>query len=631
MPVAEERGDPPPDDEHMLTRTLAAGLVAAASIAQPVPAAASAVRECAGAVTRCDGTISVPLDWDDPASERISVAFAWIPAKERARGTVLANPGGPAPALSALPAVQQALGPVLDHHNLLVVEPRGLGESSPLLCPGLKLTDPASVAACADHLGPRALFFTAGQVVNDMDAVRRALGVPSVAFYGNSYGTLYAQAYAARHPGALDAVFLDSTVTVSPEGYARWPLRSAVHGLDLVCERSRACRTLPGSASGTWSRLVKKVRAHPDPEVSIARLVSLGSAYEPVIGREATAAATAYLRGDREPLRRLARRVPDTVGPPLEGPEWAGYLAHRCNDEAFVYDRDASPAERLEQLERHFREERPLAPYEPSDVGALTDLDFCLHWPVPAGAGAPVPPGLALPDVPVLAVGGDFDTMRPAEVAEALQAFPGATFLRVPFGGHSLAMGRGDMTECVRGVMRDFLTEGRVPGDLHAEDRDGPVTGGASCTAENYRAVGAFPRSPAQVAAVPAAGLDGRRRALLGGAFATVADAVARRNPATMLYAGATDEPGLRGGRVTFGDGSVGLDRVRYVPGVEVSGEIRLGADGTATAELRVSAGRRVHDVRMSWAAFTAEDRPAITGTFDGVRFSAPRQAGPTV
>ncbi|MBF8185438.1 alpha/beta fold hydrolase [Nonomuraea sp. K274] len=233
------------------------------------------LHECARAVARCDGTLAVPLDWRNPSSERIEVAFAWIPATEHATGTILANPGGPLPALPQLPRIQQALGPVLQHQNLLVVDPRGLGKSSPLLCPGLNLSEPDTIAACAAHLGSRARFFTADQAVRDMDAVRRTLGAGPVTFYGNSYGTAYAQAYAARHSESLAAAFLDSTSVTSADGYALWPCDPALtcstwsatgRGPAAHCRVTRAAPTrgcwrscastptprCPSSRSGAW-------------------------------------------------------------------------------------------------------------------------------------------------------------------------------------------------------------------------------------------------------------------------------------------------------------------------------------------------------------------------------------------
>ncbi|GAA2284551.1 hypothetical protein GCM10010149_32540 [Nonomuraea roseoviolacea subsp. roseoviolacea] len=591
--------------------SLSGGVQARTSWAEP--------HECARAVARCDGTLAVPLDWSDPSSERVEVAFTWVPAAGRATGTVLANPGGPLPALPDLPRIQQVLGPALDHQNLLVVDPRGLGKSSPLLCPGLKLTEPDTIAACAARLGPRARFFTADQAAHDMDAVRRALGAGPVTFYGNSYGTAYAQAYAARHPEGLAGAFLDSTMVTSADGYALWPTRSRPDLLGLVCDRSRACRALPGDTRRTYARLVARLRERPDPEAPLVALKGVESVSEPVFGREVNAAATAYLAGDPAPLRRLTRVLAGAPRQPVEGAEWAGYLAYRCGDGGFPFDRDAGPAERLDQLERYLRRERPLAPYTPADLGPdmRAGVEFCVNWPTPRRSPV-LPPGTDLPDVPVMVVGGDFDTHTPAEVAAAMRVFPGATFVRVPFGGHSLAWGAGEAGACVRAALRSFVRDLRVPR--------------TRCTAENYRAVGAFPRSLGEVAPVPATKRDGGlgvgRRRVLAAAFATAADAVARRNPYTFVHGRLKDQPGLRGGRVAYQDGAVALDEAVFVPGVAVTGTITLTPEGRATASLGVLApgarDGRAYRVELTWEAFTADERPALTGAFDGTPFEIP-------
>ncbi|MFI7441450.1 alpha/beta fold hydrolase [Nonomuraea indica] len=593
--------------------------------------------ECAAATRRCDGTLTVPLDWSDPSSERITVAFAWLPARnrasnpatgrapygtagrgtDRATGTILANPGGPLPALPAVPALQRTLGPALDHQNLLVVEPRGMGRSSPLSCPGLDLSAPDTIAACARHLGPRARFFTADQVVADMDAVRRALGVSKVTFFGTSYGTLYAQAYAIRHPDSLAAAFLDSGVITTADGYAPWPMRTRLDSMELVCGRSAACRALPGTPTGTWHALVARLRAQPDRDVPMAAALAVSrNVYQPVFGREATAAATAYLSGDPAPLRRLARAAGAAPAPPVTGPDWAGYLAHRCGDGAFPFDRDADPAERTRQIERHFATERPLAPFEPADlgVGSVAALEFCVRWPTPRHS-PPLPPTAPRPAVPIMAVAGDFDTHTPADVADALRHFPGAVVSRVVYAGHSLTSIEGPAGACVRAAMRAFLSDPahRIPA--------------VRCGAENYRAAGAFPPAQARVRPVTAHGLSGRERRLLAAVFATAADAASRRNPYALTHLRLRSEPGLRGGQVRFDDENavIHLDGVRFVADLDVSGHIRLAAGGRAEAELRAGpAGGPVHDVVLRWTAFTRHERPRLTGTLDGRPFSAP-------
>jgi hypothetical protein len=65
----------------------------------PNGASAAGTHECAEATERCDGTLEVPLVWDDPDAEKITVGFSWYPRTDQsrpARGTVFVNPGGPA-------------------------------------------------------------------------------------------------------------------------------------------------------------------------------------------------------------------------------------------------------------------------------------------------------------------------------------------------------------------------------------------------------------------------------------------------------------------------------------------------------------------------------------------------------
>ncbi|MEU4538476.1 alpha/beta hydrolase [Streptosporangium sp. NPDC023825] len=571
---------------------------------------------CASAKTRCDGEIRVPLDWGDPDSERIAVAFAWLPRKDTSRpasGTVLANPGGPLSALPAVPSLAESLGPVLDRHNLLVVEPRGLGKPAPLLCPGLDLTVRETVRACAARLGPRSRFFTADQAVTDMNAVRDALGVPKVTFYGISYGTLFAQAYATRHPGTLSGVLLDSVVPTGEDGYVAERIRKRADLLDVACDPSRACRRLPGDPSGAFSKLVRQLRAHPDPEIRLSSLARLPDfLFIPVAGREAGAAVAAYLDGDPLPLRRLVRMVDGAPGQPLRAPELAGLLSYVCADSAFPFERAAPADERRRQMDRHYDEERPFRPFTVAELGGPPAgmQDSCVDWPTPR-TSPPVPPGAGYPRVPVLTLGGDFDSTTPAEAAAVTRRFPDSTFARVRFAGHNLTTG-AQVNECVRGAARAFLADPAAFDDT------------PRCDDANYRALGSFPRTVAQVPPARGTGLDAKERRILAAAFATATDATAGRNPLRSPFWLPATREGLRGGRLTFDDkaGTVRLRDVRFVGDLTVNGEVRLGGD--ATARLTVTGGDGgSHALELSWKAFLAEDDTAVSGTFAGRGFTA--------
>jgi pimeloyl-ACP methyl ester carboxylesterase len=576
---------------------------------------------CATATTRCKGQIRVPLDWSDPDSSEITVAFVWLPRADTARpatGTILANFGGPTAALPTVRRFQQLLGPVLERQNLLVVDPRGLGESDPLLCPGLNLEDGTTISACAEALGPRVQYFTTDHIVADMDAVRRALGVPKVSLYGNSYGTVVAHAYAVRFPERTASIYFDSMVHIDEDGYIREPIRRDTDHVELACSRSPACAALPASPTATLEQLVEKLRADPDTGVPIGALPTLLQGANALGVREFPAAATAYLAGDPAPLRRLTSGFGSYGAMEDADPEMAGVLAILCGDSRFPFDRDATPEERGRQLDEFFTMERPLAPFEVGDlVGSTGWAEPCIHWPI-SRESPPVPAGATYPRVPVLAAAGDFDIRSPAEVAPLVARFPESTLLQVRFGTHALAAGRHRQGQCVRDVMRAFLEAPRHPAPAPAEP---------GCDAERFRAVGTFPRTVAQLPAAAVGNLAAHDRQLIAAVFATAADAVARRNPHDALAPiRPRGQDGLRGGMVRWNAsaGTITLDEVRFVEDLAVTGTIRVDPEYYVTAEIRaVQYDGRTHELILRWRAFVAEDSTEVEGSMDGSPFTA--------
>lgn len=587
--------------------------------------AAAAEHECARATQRCEGQIEVPLDWANPGSEPISVSFAWFPRRDRSRpasGTVLTIHGGPAAALPTADVYRDTLGPVLDSQNMLIIDPRGLGRSTPLLCPAVDLDNPQSVAACARALGPRVQYFTTDQAVADFDAVRRALGVESVSVYGSSYGTVWGHAYATRFPRETRAVLMDSVVRIGPNGYVRpalgRPVRPDLENLDVVCERSHSCQSLPSEPERTWAELVRRLRAQPDAAVPMASLLQLPQAVvEPPVGREINAAASAYLAGDPLPLRRLVGTFagpPPTAGIAGPDPTAAGYLAYVCADAAFPYDREASPQQRQQQLDTVYQRHRPFRPFTTEEVLGATGGDehqWCVNWPTPRQS-PPVPPRVRYPAIPMLAIGGELDRSTTADDAVDLaRRFPRGHSVVLGFGGHTAAIGASagfagsPYWTCAREVVRSFLADpdqGWRKGRWHR-----------GCTAENYRAVGSFPLTADDVPRAIIFGMAADERTLISAAFATAVDSLARRNPNGAATSQLTQAPGLRGGVSRFPDrATVTLDRVRLVSDVEVSGWVTLDDKDRARAVLTVSAADgRLRKLKMPGRPSRPEGLPS--------------------
>jgi len=53
------------------------------------------------------------------------------------------------------------------------------------------------------------------QAVQDLEDFRQAIGSPKVWFYGESYGTQFAQQYAARYPDAMNGLIIDGVVDLT--------------------------------------------------------------------------------------------------------------------------------------------------------------------------------------------------------------------------------------------------------------------------------------------------------------------------------------------------------------------------------------------------------------------------------
>ena len=104
-------------------------------------------------------------------------------------------------------------------------------------CPTLQaglVQEQIAIGECANQLGPSYAGYTTGEAADDLDAVRRALGLGKVFFYGDSYGTFFGQAYAARHPGSLRGLILDSAYP-GDDPYYRTLLPAGLHGLRVAC------------------------------------------------------------------------------------------------------------------------------------------------------------------------------------------------------------------------------------------------------------------------------------------------------------------------------------------------------------------------------------------------------------
>src|SRR3954453_21593512 len=186
----------------MKTRLLTATLVAgAALIITDAQAAPLAWAPCADGL-QC-ATAQVPLDYDKPAGQKISLALIKLPATGKKLGTLFTNPGGPGNSGVAFvrdEARDVYTESVRARFDVVGFDPRGVGASTPVRCfdsadaqsafnatlpafPVGRAQEQAFAAAGADlgrrcraHAGDLLDHLSTADVARDLDALRAAVG-----------------------------------------------------------------------------------------------------------------------------------------------------------------------------------------------------------------------------------------------------------------------------------------------------------------------------------------------------------------------------------------------------------------------------------------------------------------------
>jgi len=184
-------------------------------------------------------TFDVPLDYGDPNGETIELSLIRIKARDQDRrlGVLMANPGGPGGSANDFVRIWRSLlsGDIRDRFDIVSFDPRGVGESSPIVChdtlQALVAVDPdpdteaewqAAKAAsqkfadeCADEYGDILSHVGTKNVARDMDEIREALGEEKLNYVGYSYGTSLGAVYADLFPERIRAWVLDGGTDLS--------------------------------------------------------------------------------------------------------------------------------------------------------------------------------------------------------------------------------------------------------------------------------------------------------------------------------------------------------------------------------------------------------------------------------
>jgi len=444
----------------------APGSALAGRAERAVASGSAALSPCdlnAGPRFRC-GRITVPAVRADPSLGDQSIFFAVLPrerAGKPAVGTIVAVEGGPGYAstnFDSAKSYKAVFGPLLRRRDLVLIDQRGTGHSQAVNCPQLQrgmVPEVVATASCANQLGARYEGFTSAESAADIEAVRTALGLGPITLYGDSYGTLLAQAYSVRYPSSLRSMVLSSAYPAD-DPFWRTIYPAAMRALKLSCARSSSCRARAASLCGgkrlrcSWDgkqrfrhALARIQRTGGPLNGTLSFLLEAGT-WSPNSYLALNRAVTEYLAGDPGRLDRIARE-----GRPGDGDfhyfSTGMGTAVECNDYPVAWDRNtAGFAQRTAQLDQSiaaFPRRRLFAPLTVSQWMTLPSTGFtgCLSWPPPtASMEPPVPSGATQPaGLPVLVLSGEFDDITTVtEAREVARHYPSSRLDIVPNRGH---------------------------------------------------------------------------------------------------------------------------------------------------------------------------------------------------
>ncbi len=451
---------------------LLAALSCTVSAAESFSGFQHCVVEGSGGATRryadC-ATLTRPENPKDPHSQAIdlTVARAKAPAAQQANDALVVINGGPGgSSIELLADFWQVFAALGTERDVLAMDQRGTGRSNRLACPELMADSPEAaddtfidkaVDDCLTGLDADTRYYTTSIAVQDLEALRIALGYDRLTIYGVSYGTRVAQHYLRRYPDRVRAVILDGVVP--PDEPLLAPvIEHSDKALNTLIDRCVADDACVGALGDVRAQLAE-VRSYFDTRERV-----------PVHFMHPVTAAPANYDVTYEHFASLIRFL-------LYAPESAATVPLLIRRAAEEKDFAPVAAQALLTLQRlgdslasgmhnsvMCTEDQPFARIDDETFAALdrTYLTaalvdgvnaYCKRWP----AGV-LDDDLREPvrsDVPALVLSGEFDPITPPAWGEKiLPGLSNSRHLVAPGQGHGV-IGRG----CVPKLAAQFISD----------------------------------------------------------------------------------------------------------------------------------------------------------------------------
>lgn len=456
-------------------------------------------------------TLTMRLNHFNPSDKRtLKVVFAVLPATGKRKGMFVTATGGPGTSgLAAKDSYTAGFDPSIPRRfDIVFFDQRGVAASGGLTCPSAaaafyqtdsRTETPAQEAAlkasahtfandCVSEMGTPSILPYLGteQAVEDLEVFRSLMGDNKFWLYGESYGTQYAQTYAAVHPDHLAGLMLDGTVDLTLTG-VEFLAQQAQAFNDTLVSTQQACNDDPacaddsgGEALAAYDRLAGKLKRSPKtyrfplPSGGYARRAFTFA------DLETTAAGQMYNEGDRMLFQRaIAASTRDDLVPlarllylslgldpgtldVVPDPSYSDgmYYSVECQDYAYFTGSNNARAE------AYIRAGDPVDASVPR-LGAIFYGDLpCTYWPN-ATQNETRPAPLVAEGIPTLVLGATADPATPVGNGISVYGRLDNGYLITQQGGPHVIFGRG--VECPDKIGTAFLVNDKVPKQRETE------------------------------------------------------------------------------------------------------------------------------------------------------------------
>jgi pimeloyl-ACP methyl ester carboxylesterase len=433
--------------------------------------------------------LEVPLDYTKPNGDTAKIAVIRQKATGGPKiGSLVFNPGGPGGSgTEYLPSVskQVGTGPLAQRFDLVGFDPRGVSASTPQIdCLTDKQQDqerakvfadpsPIGVAAseadsksqadsCSARMGNDVLAdMGTRDVVKDLDVLRAALGDQKLSFYGYSYGTQIASAYAEAFPQNVRALVLDGVVDPRQD-YVESSIKQAAGFQQAFDAFAKWCTTQPNCPLGTdparttktFNALAQRLITAPIPSGDPARPLGFNDAVlgvtQALYVRQLWPALAQGISGmatnDGALLMTLADIYYSRGSDGKYSNSIEAFTAIGCVDNGGVSD----PARVKELTDGVYA----AAPYRATGKGPVEAREVCAFWPVPPTSTPHTPKAPGIPQTMVVSVTGDPATPYQSGVDVAKDL--GSTLITVNGTQHTAGL---QGTKCVDDKLTAYLLD----------------------------------------------------------------------------------------------------------------------------------------------------------------------------